>query len=141
MTLDGYNNLKSDKSLTKDDVPMGTCMNGELGKIIDIDDENIIAQFDEDILVFDKGSRNKLLLGYSLNSYKMQGSEIPYAITVVLPQFQKSLSKNMIYTDMSRAKKELVEIVDDDTVANSITIDTIADRQTSMQDIFKEICA
>ena len=141
MTLDGYNNLKSDNGLTKDDVPMGTCMNGELGKIIDIDDENIIAQFDEDILVFDKGNRNKLLLGYSLNSYKMQGSEIPYAITVVLPQFQKSLSKNMIYTDMSRAKKELVEIVDDDTVANSITIDTIADRQTSMQDIFKEICA
>lgn len=141
MTLDGYNNLKSDRSLTKDDIPMGTCMNGELGKIIDIDDENIIAQFDEDVLVFDKGNRNKLLLGYSLNSYKMQGSEIPYAITVVLPQFQKSLSKNMIYTDMSRAKKELVEIVDDDTVANSITIDTIADRQTSMQDIFKELCA
>ena len=140
-TLDGYNNLKTDKELTKEDVPMGTCMNGELGKIVDIDDENLIIQFDEDVLVFDKGNRNNLLLGYSLNSYKMQGSEIPYAITLITPQFQKSLSKNMIYTDMSRAKKELVEIIDDDTVASAIVIDTIADRQTNMQDIIKELIA
>lgn len=139
MTYEGYQSLMSDKELTKDDVPMGTCMNGELGKIVDIVDNNIIIQFDEELLVFDKGLHNNLLLGYSLNSYKMQGSEIPYAITLITPQFQKSLSKNMIYTDMSRAKKELVEIVDADTLANAITIDTIADRKTNMQDIIKEL--
>ena len=139
MTLEGYNSLMSDKELTKDDVPMGTCMNGELGKIVDISDDNIIIQFDEDILVFDKGLHNNLMLGYSLNSYKMQGSEIPYAITIVAPQFQKSLSKNMIYTNMSRAKKELVEIIDADSLADAIVIDTIADRKTNMQDIIKEL--
>ena len=132
LTLDGYMALQSDSMLTKEDVPTSMCMNGEIGKIIDIDNGNIIAQFDEEILVFDKGMQNDLLLGYSLTSYKLQGSSVPYVISLVTPEFAKSLDKNIIYTDMSRTKKEIVEIIDPTTLANAICIDSIQERQTNL---------
>ena len=139
MTLDGFNNLKKDSSLTKDDVPMGTCMNGELGKIIDISDDNIIAQFDEDVLVFDKTTQKNLMLGYSLTTYKMQGSEIPYGINLITPQFLKTLNSNIGYTGLSRGRKAMTEIIDPDTLAKIITIDGIMDRDTNMGKIFEEL--
>lgn len=132
LTLEGYNAIKMDSMLTKEDVPTSMCMNGEIGKIIDIDNGNIIAQFDEEILVFDKGMQNDLLLGYSLTSYKLQGSSVPYVISLVTPEFAKSLDKNIIYTDMSRTKKEIVEIIDPTTLANAICIDSIQERQTNL---------
>ena len=132
LTLDGYMALQSDSMLTKEDVPTSMCMNGEIGKIIDIDNGNIIAQFDEEILVFDKGMQNDLLLGYSLTSYKLQGSSVPYVISLITPEFAKSLDKNIIYTDMSRTKKEIVEIIDPTTLANAICIDSIQERQTNL---------
>lgn len=132
LTLDGYMALQSDSMLTKEDVPTSMCMNGEIGKITDIDNGNIIAQFDEEILVFDKSMQNDLLLGYSLTSYKLQGSSVPYVISLVTPEFTKSLDKNIIYTDMSRTKKEIVEIIDPTTLANAICIDSIQERQTNL---------
>ena len=132
LTLDGYMALQSDSMLTKEDVPTSMCMNGEIGKITDIDNGNIIAQFDEEILVFDKGMQNDLLLGYSLTSYKLQGSSVPYVISLITPEFAKSLDKNIIYTDMSRTKKEIVEIIDPTTLANAICIDSIQERQTNL---------
>lgn len=132
LTLDGYMALKSDSMLTKEDVPTSMCMNGEIGKITDIDNGNIIAQFDEEILVFDKSMQNDLLLGYSLTSYKLQGSSVPYVISLITPEFAKSLDKNIIYTDMSRTKKEIVEIIDPTTLANAICIDSIQERQTNL---------
>jgi ATP-dependent exoDNAse (exonuclease V) alpha subunit len=139
MTQTAYRNLQADETLTKHDVPMGTCMNGELGKIVNIEDGNIIAQFDEDILVFDKKSQDKLMLGYSLTTYKMQGSEIPYGISLITPQFLKTLNSNITYTGLSRGRKKMSEIIDPDVLAKVIVIDGIMDRETNMQKIFREL--
>ena len=139
LTLDGYNEIKeSGGFLTSEDVQTSSVMNGEIGRILNIDEGNIIAQFDEDILVFDKKMQDNLLLAYSLTSYKLQGSECPYVITLVTPQFEKSLNKNIIYTDMSRTRKEVVEIIDPTTLANAITIDSIQERLTNLERLLKE---
>ena len=139
LTLSGYNEIKnSGNTLTAEDVETTSVMNGEIGRILDIDDGNIIAQFDEDIIVFDKKLQDNLLLAYSLTSYKLQGSECPYVITLVTPQFEKSLNKNIIYTDMSRTRKEVVEIIDPTTLANAITIDNIQERLTNLERLLKE---
>lgn len=139
LTLSGYNEIKNScNALTVEDVETTSVMNGEIGRILDIDDGNIIAQFDEDIIVFDKKLQDNLLLAYSLTSYKLQGSECPYVITIVTPQFEKSLNKNIIYTDMSRTRKEVVEIIDPTTLANAITIDSIQERLTNLERLLKE---
>lgn len=139
LTLSGYNEIKnSGNTLTGEDVETTSVMNGEIGRILDIDDGNIIAQFDEDIIVFDKKLQDNLLLAYSLTSYKLQGSECPYVITLVTPQFEKSLNKNIIYTDMSRTRKEVVEIIDPTTLANAIMIDNIQERLTNLERLLRD---
>lgn len=139
LTLDGYNEIKeSGGFLTSEDVQTSSVMNGEIGRILNIEEGNIIAQFDEDILVFDKKMQDNLLLAYSLTSYKLQGSECPYVITLVTPQFSKSLNKNIIYTDMSRTRKEVVEIIDPTTLAEAITIDSIEERLTNLKKLLLE---
>lgn len=135
MTVDSYNAIKKDKRLTKDDVSTVGCMNGEIGRIVDIDNGNIIAKFNEELLVFDKPLQNNLLLAYSCTSYKLQGSECPYIITLVTPQFKDSLNKNLIYTDMSRARKEVVEIIDPTTLAERIIIDATQERKTNLKEL------
>lgn len=137
MTLDGYNLLKSDDSLANADVETAMCMNGELGLIVDIEEGNIIAKFEDNILVFDKNMQNELLLGYSLTSYKLQGSSVPYVISLITPEFAKTLDKNIIYTDMSRTKKEIVEIIDPNTLSNAILIDSTQERNTWMEELLK----
>ena len=63
LTLDGYNEIKeSGGFLTSEDVQTSSVMNGEIGRILNIDEGNIIAQFDEDIIVFDKKLQDNLLL-------------------------------------------------------------------------------
>lgn len=139
LTHESYNMIKSDKILTKEDVETTEVMNGEVGKILSIENGNIIAQFDEEIIVFDKLMQNNLLLAYALTSYKLQGSQCPYVITLITPQFKKSLNKNIIYTDMSRTRKEVVEIIDANTLAEAIIIDAIEERQTNLENLLLEI--
>ena len=38
MTYDGYQQLKENVMLTKEDVPFSQCMNGEMGTLVDIED-------------------------------------------------------------------------------------------------------
>ena len=138
MTLDSYEAIKRDCKLTKDDVNTIGCMNGEIGRIVDIDNGNIVAKFNEELLVFDKPLQNNLLLAYSVTSYKLQGSECPYTITLITPQFKNALNKNLIYTDMSRARKEVVEIIDPNTLAETIIIDATQERKTNLTELLVE---
>lgn len=134
-TLEGYNRMKQDSLLTTEDVESTIVMNGEIGKILDIENGYIIAQFGEEIIVFDKTLQKELLHGWVLTSYKLQGSECPYTITLITPQFENSLNKNIIYTDMSRARKEVVEIIDPNTLSSAIQLDITESRKTWLKEL------
>lgn len=132
LTFEGYELIKKDKLLSKEDVPRSKVMNGEIGKIVNIDNGYIIAKFGEELLVFDKLKQRELLLAYVLTSFKLQGSENLHIISLITPQFKKTLSKNIIYTDMSRARKEVVEIIDPIVLEEAIKIDTTNNRETNL---------
>lgn len=135
LTYEKYKLLKSDNKLEKEDVGTTSVMNGEIGIITEIDNGNIIAKFGEELLVFDKMLQNNLMLGYSMNSYKLQGSEQQFVITLITPQFKKNLNKNIIYTNMSRARKEVIEIIDVNTLAEAIVIDATEERKTNLKEL------
>jgi ATP-dependent exoDNAse (exonuclease V) alpha subunit len=114
-------------------------MNGEIGKIINIDGNNIIAQFDENIIVIDKPMQCNLMLGYAMTSYKLQGSERAYTITLITPQFKDNLNKNIIYTDLSRARVAVKEIIDPQTLYDTIGIDVTEKRLTNLGKLLLDI--
>ena len=142
MSLEVYERIKSSGILTKEDIDkkeLLTCMNGEIGKIINIDGNNIIAQFDENIIVIDKPMQCNLMLGYAMTSYKLQGSERAYTITLITPQFKDNLNKNIIYTDLSRARVAVKEIIDPQTLYDTIGIDVTEKRLTNLGKLLLDI--
>ena len=81
--------------------------NGDIGKVIRIDDEEEIIEVkieDKNIQIPFKDLKN-ISLAYSLTIHKMQGSEAK-RIICFLPTNRK-IDKRMLYTAITRAKKEL----------------------------------
>ena len=81
--------------------------NGDIGKVIRIDDEEEIIEAkieDKNIQIPFKDLKN-ISLAYSLTIHKMQGSEAK-RIICFLPTNRK-IDKRMLYTAITRAKKEL----------------------------------
>ena len=51
-------------------------------------------------------------LAYAITIHKSQGSEFDTVIMVIPPGVPKLLTKNLLYTGISRAKKKLILILD-----------------------------
>lgn len=88
------------------------CANGEVGKIIFLNDEKIIVNYgtrpgsDVEIKVtYQKDELEQLTLAYAMSVNKSQGSEYAFVIMCLLNQHKAMLNKNILYTGITRAKK------------------------------------
>jgi exodeoxyribonuclease V alpha subunit len=87
--------------------------NGETGTVVDVDDasDSLQVQFDDDRLVgYDRASLEDLELAYALTVHKSQGSEYPVVILAVAPGSPQLLSRNLLYTAVTRARQKLLLI-------------------------------
>ena len=109
--------------------------NGDIGKILEIDANNVlIIQFDENMVVFQESDCNSLVLGYAGTIHKYQGSQCPHIILLTMKCHERSFNNNLLYTGISRASKETIQIGDLSTVENCISIDGNENRQTQLKD-------
>lgn len=121
-----------DLSLARETVGV---FNGDIGKILDIDANNVlIIQFDENMVVFKGDDCNSLVLGYAGTIHKYQGSQCPHIIFLSLKCHERSFNNNLLYTGISRASQETTQIGDLSTVENCIAIDGNENRQTQLKD-------
>lgn len=81
--------------------------NGNLGKIKDIVDDVIIVSFDdeENDLMFSKEDWYNLNLAYAITVHKLQGSQAPYTIVGIDYSAYALLSRELVYTAITRATK------------------------------------
>ncbi|BAC88570.1 SF1B family DNA helicase RecD2 [Gloeobacter violaceus] len=81
--------------------------NGDLGTIAGIDFENqkLQVQFFERTMGYDFADLNELSLAYAISIHRSQGSEYPVAIIPVHTQHFPMLSRNLLYTGLTRARK------------------------------------
>lgn len=87
--------------------------NGDFGYITDIDteDKEVVVTFDEDKLVrYDFSQLDELELAYCITIHKSQGSEFPIVVMPVSWGPPMLLTRNLLYTAVTRAK-ELVVMV------------------------------
>lgn len=107
--------------------------NGDVGKILDIDENNVvIIQFDENIVVFKDNECNNLVLGYAGTIHKYQGSQCPHIILLTLKCHEKSYNNNLLYTGLSRASTEVTQIGDLAVMENCISVDGNENRETQL---------
>ncbi|MEI6380822.1 MAG: ATP-dependent RecD-like DNA helicase [Cyanobacteriota bacterium ELA615] len=81
--------------------------NGDLGKILNIDplEQEVTILFDQREVVYDYGDLNEIALAWSISIHKSQGSEYPVVILPIYFQHLMMLSRNLLYTGLTRAKQ------------------------------------
>lgn len=90
--------------------------NGQIGKIISINNESkskcMIAEFDSQKVALSCKDLTNLTKAYAITIHKSQGSEFPLVILDLTQQNYAMLKRNLLYTAITRAKKNLVLIGD-----------------------------
>ena len=85
--------------------------NGDIGKIIDIDQEEreLKVKYDKQVS-YDFNELDELVLAYAMTIHKSQGSEYPAVIIPVHTQHYLMLQRNLLYTAVTRGKKLVILI-------------------------------
>ncbi|MBO0798985.1 MAG: ATP-binding domain-containing protein, partial [Blastocatellia bacterium] len=86
--------------------------NGDVGTIaaIDLEEQAIAVRFAERVVEYDYADIMDLAHGFAVSIHKSQGSEYPAVVIPLHVQHFLILSRNLLYTALTRAKKTAVLI-------------------------------
>jgi exodeoxyribonuclease V alpha subunit len=103
--------------------------NGDLGTIssIDLEEQEVVVQFTGRQVSYDYADLSELALAWAITVHKSQGSEYPVVILPLFMQHYLLLSRNLVYTGLTRAKQ--LAILVGPTKAIGIAIKRVMDRQ------------
>ena len=82
-------------------------MNGDQGVITRMSGGEIIVEFDGREVSFDAKQRYDLELAYATTIHSSQGSEYPGVIIPIVSAHSHMLSRNLIYTAITRGKSQV----------------------------------
>lgn len=101
-----------DRILQLQNNPEKDIYNGQIGKVIGINENDnkriLIANFDGREIEFSKKDLSDLTRAYAITIHKSQGSEFPLVILNLTMQNYVMLKRNLLYTAITRAEKNLV---------------------------------
>jgi exodeoxyribonuclease V alpha subunit len=88
--------------------------NGDVGLVASIDPEEggMTVRFDERDVALDSSDLDNLVLAYACTVHKSQGSEYPAVVIPLLTTHFVMLSKNLLYTAVTRGKRLVVLVCD-----------------------------
>lgn len=110
--------------------------NGDMGIITDIDlkHNEFTILFDDDKKVYyDFAKLENLELAYAVTVHKSQGSEFDVVIIPLLYGFEQLMTKNLLYTAITRAKKFVCIVGSKNCVTKMIQNDTEQKRYTMLE--------
>jgi exodeoxyribonuclease V alpha subunit len=84
--------------------------NGDLGVIesIDLAEQAVIVRYEGKSISYDQADLNEVDLAWAITIHKSQGSEYPVVILPIFPQHSVMLSRNLIYTGITRAQNLVI---------------------------------
>lgn len=93
--------------------------NGDIGVILKIDtkEEKVAVDFEGRVANYDFTALDELELAYAITVHKSQGSEYPIVVIPLYRYTPKLLTRNLLYTAITRAQN-MVVLVGDGDVAN-----------------------
>lgn len=112
--------------------------NGDIGTIVDIEDDNLLVNIRGEEKTLGKDCLEDIKLSYGMTIHKSQGSEFQNVIVVMPQNPSNMLVRNLFYTAITRAKKRVFIIDENDAVKKAIVTDKSRDRRTFLaNDIFE----
>ncbi len=114
--------------------------NGDIGKILSINRAKleVAIDFDGRIAAYTFDMVDQLELAYAITAHKSQGSEFEAVIIPLLGGFDKLYYRNLLYTAVTRAKKLLIIIGDEEIVVKMVTNNKRTNRYTCLTSMLRE---
>ena len=109
--------------------------NGDVGFVTAVDPEStsLTVLFDEEKeVLYEAGSLDSLEPAYCLSVHKSQGSEFPAVIMPVIGGPPMLLTRNLLYTAMTRARSLVVLVGSEDVIRRMVENDHVARRYTTL---------
>lgn len=110
------------------------CANGDVGHIVKVGSNGVTVEYIDCKVFYPLKQLGQITLAYALSVHKSQGSEYPCVITTALPSDMEMLNRNMIYTAVTRAKKECIIVGNKNCVKKALEIEAGYDRITNLAD-------
>lgn len=133
--------IKNNYSLewTKDDRSGVGVFNGDIGVIekIDAHEEAVYCDFDGRKVKYDYSDLGELELAYAITVHKSQGCEFPFVVIPVYYCAPILMTRNLLYTAITRASKMAVLVGSEDAMRKMIDNDEHAGRYTGLCDMLK----
>ena len=109
--------------------------NGDIGilKVIDKVDNTITVQFDDKQALYTLESVRELELAYAMTVHKSQGSEFNAVVMPVISVPENLAYRNLFYTALTRAKKLIVLIGNEQTVNAMVKNDKKSRRYSALK--------
>lgn len=119
-----------------------SCMNGDCGTIREyrvVDNKpSLIVEFDNGLGVVQGKDIGNLLLGYSISTHRIQGSESKAVIILVDKEHKRLLSNNLLYVALSRAREIMTLIGDENVINEALKVRENMERDTNLGDMLME---
>lgn len=115
--------------------------NGDIGKIVDITPntyETTIEFDDGKVCTYPKTDLNQITLAYAITIHKSQGSEFDAVVIPLVPGAPIIITRNLLYTAITRAKKVVVLIGAKQHLSRMIYNNYTSKRFTMLKDFLKE---
>ncbi|MBR3841225.1 MAG: ATP-dependent RecD-like DNA helicase [Erysipelotrichales bacterium] len=117
--------------------------NGDIGILEEVclkeyEDDNIdklVVRFDDNIVVYSGEKLQNISHAYCVSIHKSQGSEYQIVIMPILKEYYNMLSKKLLYTGITRAKKSLILIGDKSLFEKGLSIND-RERITTLKERF-----
>ena len=109
--------------------------NGDVGFIteVDVESSTLTVLFDEDReVVYESGDLESLEPAYCLSVHKSQGSEFPVVIMPVTPGPPMLLTRNLLYTALTRARSMVVLVGSEEVIRRMVENNHVARRYTAL---------
>ena len=132
---------ESDKVLQLVNDPDNNIFNGDIGYIKRIDTimkpkkmEIFTIDFDGNEVLYQREDLINIKHAYAITIHKSQGSEFAHVIMPVSKSYYKMLYNKLVYTGVSRAKKSLIIIGEEESFIMAVNNDYSNARKTSLKD-------
>lgn len=109
--------------------------NGDIGRISSIDsgEQMLTVVFDGETVEYQFTELDELLLAYATSVHKYQGSECPCIVIPIHTSHFKLLHRNLLYTAVTRGKKQVYIVGTKKAIAIAIHNDHVQKRHTGLE--------
>lgn len=112
--------------------------NGDTGRIVQVESSGLQVDFgDGRVVTYTPDDLLDLEHAYCLTVHRSQGSEWPGVVVLVSSSFGPMLSRNLLYTALTRARRAVVLIGDAPAIDRAVAETRDQERRTGLVDLLK----